>query len=71
MSQSVTDRLQPPALPSSPDELVEALERLRARVSQRNPGLTVAEADEIAEELARDALDSLVEQGKIHFARER
>ncbi|MBA2278750.1 MAG: hypothetical protein H0W06_13415 [Chloroflexia bacterium] len=52
-------------------DLIAELEELRAEVIRRNPNLTTAQADEIAEELTREAIDQLVEQGKISFKRDR
>lgn len=52
-------------------DLVGEMEALRADVLRRNPGLTEAQADEIAEELTSEAIDSLVEQGKVSFQRDR
>ena len=52
-------------------DLIMELEQLQAEVRARNPDLTPEEAESIAEQLTRDAIDQLVEQGNIIFARDR
>ena len=50
------------------------LERLRADIAARNrhlPELTEEEADELAARLVHEAIDSLVEQGKLVFERDQ
>jgi len=47
-----------------------ALERLRQlarEVQAQNEGITLAEADRVADEMTREAIDNLVQQGKIRF----
>ncbi|HYP39841.1 MAG TPA: type II toxin-antitoxin system prevent-host-death family antitoxin, partial [Chloroflexia bacterium] len=49
--------------------LLAELTELRKRVRERNPDITTDEqAFEIADEIVRDAIDSLVAKGKIRFA---
>jgi prevent-host-death family protein len=49
--------------------LLAELTELRERVRARNPDITTDEqAFEIADEIVRDAIDSLVAKGKIRFA---
>ena len=48
-------------------QALATLEALAAEVSSRNQELTDAEVDEIAEEISRDAVQGLVDSGKIKF----
>jgi prevent-host-death family protein len=50
------------------EEVWSKLRQLRDQVSARNADLDQAEIDQLAEETTRDAIDTLVEQGKIRFA---
>ena len=52
--------------------LLAELEELRERVSKNNPDITTEEqALEIADEIVREAIDSLVAKGKIRFAADK
>ena len=48
-------------------EALARLEKLRERVQARNTDLTDEEADAIADEITRGAIDSLVKKGKVKF----
>ncbi len=48
----------------------EELFRLRERISARNTDLSEEQADEIADRVVRDAIDSLVERGELVFERD-
>ena len=48
-------------------DLLDQLRRLQARVSARNADLSAEEADALADEVTRAAVDSLVEQGRVRF----
>ena len=47
---------------------LERLRALRARVSARNQDLTEEQAMALADQMTREAIDSLVRQGKVRFA---
>jgi prevent-host-death family protein len=47
------------------EEALARLERLRKRVSDRNQDLTDEDVESIADELSREAVDSLIQKGKI------
>jgi prevent-host-death family protein len=49
-------------------EALERLRALRARVSARNQDLTEEQAMAFADQMTREAIDSLVRQGKVRFA---
>ncbi len=48
-------------------ELVARLERLRDRVRARNTDLTEEEADAIADRLTRDAVQAMIDDGRIRY----
>ncbi|HEY8600746.1 MAG TPA: type II toxin-antitoxin system Phd/YefM family antitoxin [Thermomicrobiales bacterium] len=48
-------------------ELLAKMRDLRARVSSRNPNLSEADAETLADEVTADAVASLVERGRIRF----
>ena len=49
------------------EESLARLERLRQRVSDRNQDLSDTEAEAIADEISREAVDSLIQKGKISY----
>lgn len=49
------------------EEALARLERLRRRVSSRNQDLSDEEADSIADELSREAVNNLIQKGKISY----
>jgi hypothetical protein len=56
--------------PSIQQDLLAELEELRARVSARNADLTEEEAEELADRLVNEAIDSLAERGELVFERD-
>lgn len=48
-------------------QAIERLRKLRDEVMARNQDLTPEEGDALADEIARDAVNSLVEKGKVRF----
>ncbi len=50
-------------------EVWEQLQRLQAQVSARNADLSEEAAEALADETTREAIDALVEQGKVRFER--
>ena len=49
-------------------EIWERVEALRREVSARNRDLTDEQREALADEISREAIDSLVQKGKIKFA---
>ena len=49
------------------EDALARLERLRKRVSARNQDLSDEEAEAIADELSREAVNSLIQKGKISY----
>lgn len=49
-------------------EALSRLEVLASQVQSRNPDLTTQEADKLADEITRAAIDSLVDKGEVRFA---
>ncbi|HET7081545.1 MAG TPA: hypothetical protein VFM49_29305 [Chloroflexia bacterium] len=49
-------------------ELWERMEALRREVSARNRDLTDEQREALADEISREAINSLVQKGKIKFA---
>jgi hypothetical protein len=63
-----------PVVDAQREELLKELDRLEADIAARTrhlPPLSDEEAEEIADELVREAVESLVEQGIIVFERDR
>jgi prevent-host-death family protein len=48
-------------------QVIERLRKLRDQVMVRNEDLTPDEGDALADEIARNAVNSLVEKGKVRF----
>jgi prevent-host-death family protein len=49
------------------EEALARLERLRQRIGDRNQDLSDQEAGAIADEISREAVDSLIRKGKISY----
>lgn len=52
-------------------EALATMRRLRAEVTAHNSELTVTEADELAERATRDAIQGLMEKGKVRFEQDQ
>jgi prevent-host-death family protein len=50
-------------------EALETMRRLQAEVSARNSDLTPEQADELADRITRDAIESLIERGVVRYER--
>ncbi|HEX5501740.1 MAG TPA: type II toxin-antitoxin system Phd/YefM family antitoxin [Thermomicrobiales bacterium] len=50
-------------------EALETMRRLQAEVSARNQDLTPEQADELANRITRDAIESLIERGVVRYER--
>ena len=48
-------------------DALATMRRLKAEVSARNRDLTAEEADALADRVTRDAIESLIEGGKVRF----
>lgn len=48
-------------------QAIEELERIALEVSERNKDMSREEAEKIADEITREAIDNLVKQGKVKF----
>src|SRR5437016_943947 len=50
------------------EKLLADLHRLQAQVSARNADLTDEQADALADEISRDAINELIRKGRIRYA---
>lgn len=67
VSATQYEKMQAAAEKQRRAEALEALRRLRDEVAERNADLTPQQADELAERATREAIESLIERGRIRF----
>ncbi len=48
-------------------QAIDRLRRLREQVMAHNQDMTAQEGDALADEIARDAVNSLIKKGKVQF----
>jgi prevent-host-death family protein len=68
MSYSEYEKIQALQEQARRQEIWERMEALRREISARNQDLTEEQKEQLADEVSREAINSLVKKGKIKFA---